>query len=153
MHIPIRFRIAASLAALSTLAADLPAPAERMIDFARDVQPIFARHCYECHGEKKQKSDYRLDDRANAMKGGEVGKAPIVVGKSAESPLIQRVAGTNPDEVMPPKGEKLTAAQIGILRAWIDQGAKWPDNLAGGARKEETWAFKAPARTPLGSAA
>src|ERR1041385_5492781 len=106
MHIPIRFSIAAALAALSTFAADLPAPAERTIDFARDVQPIFAKHCYECHGEKKQKSDYRLDDRANAMKGGEVGKTPIVVGKSAESPLILRVAGTDPDEGMPPNGEK-----------------------------------------------
>jgi mono/diheme cytochrome c family protein len=146
MHIPIRFSIAASLAALSTLAADLPAPAERTIDFARDVQPIFARHCYECHGEKKQKSDYRLDDRANAMKGGEVGKVPVVVGKSAESPLILRVAGTDPDEVMPPKGEKLTAAEVGILRAWIDQGAKWPDELARGKRKEDHWAFHAPVK-------
>src|SRR5256885_11468493 len=113
-------------------AADLPAPAAGAVDFAKDVQPIFAQHCYECHGEKKQKSDYRLDDRANAMKGGEVGKTPIVIGKSAESPLILRVAGMDPDEVMPPKGEKLTTVQVGVLRAWIDQGAKWPDEMARG---------------------
>src|SRR5256714_2745262 len=83
------------------------------------------------------------------MKGGEVGKAPIIVGKSAESPLILRVAGTNPDEVMPPKGEKLAAAQVGILRAWIDQGAKWPDELARGKRKEDHWAFHAPVKPPV----
>lgn len=146
MHSLFRFSIVAPLAALSCFAADLPAPADRTVDFAKDVQPIFANSCYECHGEKKQKSDYRLDDRANAMKGGEVGKAPILVGKSAESPLIQRVAGTNPDEAMPPKGEKLTAAQIGILRAWIDQGAKWPDELAHGKKKEDHWAFHAPVK-------
>src|ERR1051325_1997969 len=104
----VRFSVFASMAALSCLAADLPAPAERTIDFAKDVQPIFAKHCYECHGEKKQKSDYRLDDRANAMKGGEVGKVPIVVGKSAESPLIQRVAATDRVEVWLPKAENLT---------------------------------------------
>jgi mono/diheme cytochrome c family protein len=149
MHSPFYFSLVASLAAWSCLAADLPAPAAQTIDFAKDVQPIFAGHCYECHGEKKQKSDYRLDDRANAMKGGEVGKAPIVVGKSAESPLILRVAATDPDEVMPPKGEKLTAAQVGILRAWIDQGAKWPDNLARGKKKEDHWAFHAPVKPPV----
>src|SRR4051794_18437257 len=120
MHIPGRLAAAACLS-LWCFGAELPPAAERPIDFAKDVQPILAERCYECHGEKKQKSDFRLDDRANAMKGGEVGKAPIVVGKSAESPLILRVSGTNPDEVMPPKGEKLSEAQVGILRAWIDQ--------------------------------
>src|SRR5687768_6562082 len=122
MHIPTRLTIAFCLL-LSCFGAELPAPAEGTVDFGRDVQPIFAKHCYECHDAKKQKSGYRLDDRGSAMKGGEVGKAPIVVGKSAESPLILRVAGIDPDDVMPPKGEKLTATQIGVLRAWIDQGA------------------------------
>src|SRR4051812_34458099 len=101
MHIPGRIAAAACLS-LSCFGAELPAAANRAVDFAKDVQPIFAERCYECHGEKKQKSDFRLDDRANAMKGGEVGTAPIVAGKSGESPLILRVAGMNPDEVMPP---------------------------------------------------
>src|ERR1051325_8396759 len=108
MHNPFRLSVAACFATFSCFAADLPAPAQGTVDFAKDVQPIFAQHCYECHGEKKQKSDYRLDDRANAMKGGEVGKVPIVVGKSAESPLIQRVAATDRVEVWLPKAENLT---------------------------------------------
>jgi hypothetical protein len=144
MHIPGRFAIAVSFA-VSCFGADLPAPADATIDFARDVQPIFAKHCYECHGEKKQKSGYRLDQRESALKGGEVGKTPVVAGKSTESPLILRVVSSDPDEVMPPKGEKLSAKDVGILRAWIDQGAKWPDDIAGG-KKRDHWAFKAPVK-------
>lgn len=137
--------MASVLAALPCVAAELPPPAARAVDFGKDVQPIFARACYECHGEKKQKSGYRLDDRENALRGGEAGIVPVVSGKSAESPLVQRVAGLNPDEVMPPKGEKLTSDEIGILRAWIDQGAKWPDEFSR-PKKETHWAFKAPVK-------
>ena len=142
MHSPIRF-LSCALAAFSCLAADLPPPASGPIDFAKDVQPIFASRCYECHGEKKQKSNLRLDDRENVTRGGESGKPAFIAGKSADSHLIQLVAGTNPEEVMPPKGEKLTSKEIGILRAWIDQGAKWPDELAG-SKKITHWAFIPP---------
>jgi mono/diheme cytochrome c family protein len=146
MHSRFRFALVFAGVVSSLGAAELPAAASGPVDFAKDVQPIFAKACYECHGEKKQKSDFRLDDRDAAMKGGETGKAAVIPGKSAESPLILRVAGTNPDEVMPPKGDKLTAAQIGILRAWIDQGAKWPEELAHPKKKQDHWAFKAPVK-------
>src|SRR5687767_7286377 len=128
MQFPIGPRAFFGLAALccAAQAADLPAAADRPIDFAKDVQPIFSQRCYECHDAKKSKSDFRLDLRDHAFKGGESGQPAIVKGKSSDSPLIQRVAGINPDDVMPPKGEKLSAEQIGILRAWIDQGAAWP---------------------------
>jgi mono/diheme cytochrome c family protein len=149
MSTPFRIALTSSLAALSCFAAELPPAATAPVDFARDVQPIFAAHCYECHGETKQKSGYRLDVRDNALSGGEAGKVPVMAGKSADSPLIQRVAGGNPDEVMPPKGEKLTAAQVGILRAWIDQGAAWPDAHAADKPKPEHWAFKAPVKPAL----
>src|SRR4051794_36209278 len=102
--------------------AKLPPPAARKADYAKDIQPIFAGACYSCHGEKKQQSSFRLDRKADALKGGEGGKA-IVPGKSAESPLVRYVAGLDPDIQMPPKGERLTAEQVGLLRAWIDQGA------------------------------
>lgn len=145
MHFPTGSRAILGLAALCSFAhaAELPPAAGRTVDFAKDVQPIFAQRCYECHDGKKSKSDLRLDVRENAMKGGESGKAAIVAGKSSDSPLIHRVAGTNPDEIMPPKGEKLSPEQVGILRAWIDQGAQWPDELSG-AKQEVHWAFKAP---------
>ena len=110
-------------------AAELPPPAPRPVDFQQEIAPIFREHCLGCHGPEKQKSEYRLDLREVAMKGGESGDPPIVVGKSAESPLIHFVAGLDPDLVMPPKksdARRLTAVEIGLLRAWIDQGASWP---------------------------
>src|SRR5688572_27673720 len=82
------------------------------------------------------------------MKGGEHG-APIVPGKSAESLMIQMVGGLKGNDMrMPAKGEPLTAEQIGILRAWIDQGANWPESadVAKVADPKEHWAFKAPVR-------
>lgn len=127
--------------------APLPAPASRPIDFVKDVQPILASRCYECHGEKKQKAELRWDVKSIALKGGDHG-APITPGKSAESLLIQLVAGLKGANMrMPAKGDPLTPEQIGILRAWIDQGAVWPDAASVKvAEKKEHWAFKAPVR-------
>ena len=62
------------------------------VDFTKEIQPIFAKSCYECHGEKKQKSSFRLDDRKTAFAGGESGKPAIVPGKSADSALIKQRA-------------------------------------------------------------
>lgn len=130
----------------NAVADDLPPSAKRTVDFAKDVQPIFAQRCYECHGEKKQKSDFRLDQKSSVWKGGESGAPALVPGKSAESPLIRRVAGVNPDEVMPPKGPRLNPDEVGLLRAWIDQGASWPESLDQSEKKAKHWAFVAPVK-------
>src|SRR5262245_56110446 len=75
------------------------------VDFVRDVRPIFTKHCYECHGEKKQKSGLRLDIKAAAFKGGE-GYGPLIAEKDpANSTLIQFVSSKTEGERMPPKGE------------------------------------------------
>ncbi len=102
----------------------LPPAATRPVEFARDVQPIFAKSCVSCHGPEKQKGGYRLDSPAATLKGGEAFSPAIKPGDSAGSPLIHLVAGLVPDSLMPAKGDPLTAEQIGLLRAWIDQGAK-----------------------------
>src|SRR5437870_4034382 len=112
------------------------------VDFARDIQPIFIKRCYECHGPDKQKSDLRLDRKPDALKGGKSGKPVFVAGKSAESQIIERVTSRDPDEVMPSKGERLTDTQIRLLKAWIDQGAIWPD-------ERKHWAFSKPVRPEL----
>src|SRR5262245_35737200 len=70
----------------------LPPAANRAVDFVRDVQPLFAAHCYQCHGPDKQEAQFRLDVKSVALRGGELGPA-IIPGKSAESLLIQAVAG------------------------------------------------------------
>jgi mono/diheme cytochrome c family protein len=128
--------------------ARLPPPATRAVDFEKDIQPIFAKHCYSCHGPDKQKGEFRLDVKEKALAGGDSGPA-IVSGKSANSPLIHFVAGIVEDKVMPQKGDRLTIEQVGLLRAWIDQGAKWPDHLAGARHATNYWAFKQIVRPPL----
>jgi len=104
----------------------LPPPAPTQIDFVRDIQPIFENSCLRCHGPEKPKSRFRLDNRESALKGGENG-VDIFPGDSAKSPLIHYVADLVEDMQMPPpgKGDPLTPEQIGLLRAWIDQGANW----------------------------
>lgn len=101
-----------------TLAAD-----PRKIDFTRDVQPIFTAHCVSCHGEKKQKAGLRLDRRPDAM------LAKIIKpGSGSESKLFQLVASKDVDERMPQDGKPLSPEQIAVLKAWIEQGSKWPSS-------------------------
>jgi mono/diheme cytochrome c family protein len=99
------------------------------VAFAADIQPIFQKACVGCHGPEKQKGKLRLDTLAAALKGGEDGKV-VEPGHSADSVLIHNVAHLgDPDDFMPPPKNKgnippLTPEQIGLIRAWIDQGAK-----------------------------
>src|SRR5437867_2236659 len=94
------------------------------VDFKRDIQPLFQSRCYECHGPEKQKDGIRFDRRATVFHGGDSGKPIVIAGNSTESPLIRRVTSSDPEEVMPRKGERLTEAQVALLKRWIDEGAK-----------------------------
>jgi mono/diheme cytochrome c family protein len=93
------------------------------IDFKKQIQPIFESRCYECHGPKKQKSGFRLDRKANALRGGDSGKPALVPGKPSDSLLVQKISSHDPDEVMPAKGDPLSPAQIALIRGWIEHGA------------------------------
>src|SRR5256885_892086 len=106
-------------------AAKLPPPAKVTVDFERDVKPIFEKSCFRCHSPEKPKSHFRLDNRESALKGGENNQDDIVPGDSAKSKLVHYVARLVEEMEMPPAGkaEPLTTEQIGVLRAWIDQGA------------------------------
>jgi mono/diheme cytochrome c family protein len=132
------------------VAPKLPPPAQKHIDFVKDIQPILAKNCYSCHGPTRQKGELRWDVKAIALKGGEHGLV-IVPGHSADSRMIQLVSAVAPAEVMPAKGDPLTAEQIGLLRAWIDQGANWPNGLdpAGYVDRLNNWSFKFPVRPAL----
>jgi ankyrin repeat protein len=110
----------------------LPPPANVQIDFNRDVRPILEANCLGCHGSKQQQSGLRLDKRQNALRGGDYG-AVIMPGNSAISKLVLRVAGSEAGLQMPPTGP-LSAEQIGVLRAWIDQGGDFPDVPIGDAQ-------------------
>ncbi|MGD0261685.1 MAG: c-type cytochrome domain-containing protein [Verrucomicrobiota bacterium] len=99
------------------------------VTYATDIKPIFDQSCLKCHGAEKPKAKLRLDSLDGALKGGEDGKV-ILPGNSAGSMLVHNVAHAgNPDDYMPPPKNKakippLTGEQIGLIRAWIDQGAK-----------------------------
>jgi len=113
------------------------------VDFVREVQPIFAKHCYECHGSKKQKNDYRLDIKTIALTGGEDHAPNIVPGKSVESPLFRFVSGADEKLSMPPKS-KLSSAEVDVLKRWIDEGAVWPEgvDVAKVEDRLDWWSFK-----------
>ena len=102
---------------------DLPATAARTVAFAAAVKPILDKHCANCHLEGNKKGGFSLDTREEGIAAGRHG-VRIVAGNSTGSDLIMRVASTSKGK-MPPKGERLTADEVGVLRAWIDQGAQW----------------------------
>ncbi|HXJ72030.1 MAG TPA: DUF1549 domain-containing protein, partial [Candidatus Dormibacteraeota bacterium] len=122
------------------LTTALPGPAA-MVDFRRQIEPIFVKRCSECHGPDVQKAKLRLDRRAEAFKGGKSGKPGVVPGDSQASEVLARVTASDPDERMPSKGEPLTEEQINDLREWINQGASWPDDSP-----SAHWAFVPPHR-------
>jgi mono/diheme cytochrome c family protein len=125
-----------------------PASSKQGLTFDTDIKPMFEASCIRCHGEQRPKGGLRLNTRDNVLKGGEEGKI-IVAGDSAKSKLVTSIARINPKTAMPPEpkaprgprpgasageGNKpaqagpppkpLTPEEVGIVRAWIDQGAK-----------------------------
>lgn len=119
----------------------------KAVDFVADVQPIFARACYSCHGQEKQRSDYRLDVRSEAFDGGELFAPNIVPGDAAGSHLLEFIAEGGALE-MPPEGPRLSADEVATIRAWIEQGAQWPDEVAGKVTDKADWWAWHPLRQP-----
>lgn len=101
---------------------------QKPIDFAHDVLPLFRNHCFDCHGSKEQQNGFRLDRRADAMRGGTI--PAIGPGNSDGSQLYLRLVGKGVGPQMPPDGQ-LAPGEIEIIRRWIDEGAVWPDDVAG----------------------
>ncbi len=99
---------------------------EGAVDFHKDVLPIFEAHCISCHGSK-EKGGLRLDQRASAFKGGESELPGIVAGQPEESEILYRILTDDSIDVMPAKGERLSASESGTIRKWIEEGAVWPD--------------------------
>ena len=111
-------------------ASKLPPVADKKdVTYSQDIKPIFEKSCFSCHGPEKAKGKLRLDSLAAALKGGEDGKV-VEPGNSAGSVLVHNIAHLgDPDDYMPPPKNKagippLTSQQIGLIRAWIEQGAK-----------------------------
>ncbi|MHB1558507.1 MAG: DUF1549 domain-containing protein, partial [Isosphaeraceae bacterium] len=110
------------------------------VDFTRDIRPILADRCFQCHGPDAghRKGELRLDSRVGATKRAASGSPAIVPGRPDESELYRRITSDDPEERMPPPGGKktLSAAEVDRLKAWIAQGAEY----------REHWAFRPPER-------
>lgn len=129
----------------SLLAQDKP-DASQGPDFTRDIQPILAASCYNCHGPKVQMARLRLDAKQTAFAGGQSGKV-IQAGDANASILYQRVAGIGDQPRMPMGGKPLPPEKVALLREWINHGATWPDGVgASVAEVKKHWAFVAPVR-------
>lgn len=134
------------LVAALSVTVSVGAGPPRAVDFERDVRPILAKSCIRCHGPKKAEGGLALDSKARTFAGGDNGPA-LVPGKSAESRLYRFVAGLDEETVMPPDGDELPAEQVAVLKAWIDQGAVWPEIRSSEATTGPAhWAFQAPVR-------
>jgi len=108
------------------------------VDFAEDVQPILRRHCHRCHGLKNQEGGLQLNRRDSALSVADSDQ-PIVVPNDADASLLMhRIQDDAYGGVMPPDSDPLTAREIATLKAWIDQGARWPDALA----EPKHWAYQ-----------
>lgn len=121
-------------AACAAEEGEIPPAAEREVAFLEDVEPILHQRCASCHAGENRKGGFSINTRKSLLEGGETGPA-VAVGKSGESLLIELVSGVDPFRVMPAEGERLTKTEIGLLRAWIDQGLPWKDGFrfGGGA--------------------
>jgi mono/diheme cytochrome c family protein len=132
--------------AVSLLQGAPSAWADDPVDFQREIRPIFAEHCFQCHGpdEGARQAGLRLDVRQAATSEGKSGGIAILPGKPEGSELLRRVTSDDPNVVMPPPDQKnpLSTTQLGALRRWITEGAPYSSH----------WAFVAPQRptVPVG---
>src|SRR5262245_3996269 len=96
------------------------------VDFEKEILPIFRRNCLACHSATEAESDLVLESPQTILKGGSEGPA-VVAGKSGES-LLLKLASRQKEPHMPPdnkvKAKPLTPQELGLIKLWIDQGAK-----------------------------
>lgn len=125
-------------------------PAAHEAAFEREVRPILAKHCGECHGDETAELDLNLMSAAGVLAGSETG-AVLAPGKPGESLLLQ-VLAKGADPHMPPDGQ-LAEAEIAVVQRWV---AVLDANLAVGkpkitAKDREHWAFQPLLRPQLPS--
>ncbi len=97
------------------------------VDFRRDIRPILSDKCFQCHGpDAERESELRLDQE-QSVKAVHDGVAAVVPHQVDESQLYQRITTDDDNTRMPPpdSGKSFTQHEIGLLRAWIEQGAPW----------------------------
>ncbi len=111
--------------------------ADPVITYDEHIKPLFREHCLKCHGDDEQKADLNLSTHATALKGGSGGVA-VVAGRASTSLLFQAITAEADDERMPPKKAPLPAAQIELIRQWIQGGLRESANSKSLAASRDT---------------
>ncbi len=147
---PVSFIFGAWLGVV-TAGAAAPGPAGGA-SYEKDILPLLETHCVKCHSGPDAKNDLRLDTVAGLLKGGESGEPVLLPHDPAASQIINRLTTSDPHLQMPPKGDRLPAASVDLLKAWINSGAPMPGGdearaalaAAGGDEKITTghWSFQ-----------
>ncbi|MCC9606159.1 DUF1553 domain-containing protein [Blastopirellula sp. JC732] len=96
------------------------------VDYFKEIRPLLEARCYSCHQGSKSQGGLRIDNLASMLEGGDSVEPAIVPGHSDEGALIARITSEDENEVMPPKGDRLSAAEVDLLKRWIKGGAIWP---------------------------
>jgi hypothetical protein len=100
------------------------------LSFNRDIRPILANNCFTCHGpdENKRETDFHFDTKDGMF----LEEGIVVPGQAAKSVLVKKITEPDPKDRMPPpdSGHALTETQIGLLKRWIDEGARWDTHWA-----------------------
>src|SRR6476646_3941551 len=99
-------------------------PVRGAASFKAQVAPILLEKCVTCHGPEKSKAAFRLDSFDSLMKPGESKKPTIVAGAPERSHLFELITTKDEDDRMPQKSDRLSEAQIALIRQWITEGAK-----------------------------
>jgi hypothetical protein len=99
------------------------------LDFTHEIVPLLRKHCAKCHTGARKQGGFSFDTRRSLIQGGESGVA-VQAGDSSNSPLVERITAQDPDLQMPPEGPRLTDAEVGLIRRWIDSGLPWDDGFA-----------------------
>ena len=153
------FGVVATCLATAVFASAAPAKIdpEQLAFFEKKIRPVLAEHCYKCHSTQaeKLKGGLYVDSKEGLLKGGTSGPA-IVPGKPEKSLLVKDIKSTNSDEMMPPKGDRLSAQVIADIETWIRMGAPDPRTDTTGAvaalkvdwdKARQHWAYQ-PVKAP-----
>ncbi len=128
LHVALTLKLAAILTSAAPVVWPVPdsgSDGEAAEFFERNIRPLLAENCFQCHSARRQRAGLRLDSREFMLKGGDRGPA-VVPGKPEQSRLIKAVEHADEELKMPPKG-RLKDGQVAALKNWVKMGAPWPD--------------------------
>jgi hypothetical protein len=133
MTVPLKISfliLGGGLAVAASHAAEAgPFPPQQIEFFEKEIRPVLAERCYDCHGAQKHENGLRLDLRSAIIRGSDYGKV-VEPGNPGASKLMKAVRHQPGAEAMPKKGEALSAGQIAALEKWIQMGLPWPEEAA-----------------------